>query len=1602
MIFLVSNGYKNHYINKEIIKIEVNQESDTSLREYAYVNYDYLNQDDRMKYNINYCCINSNNLPLELEDGLENLSYIIDYIYKYRNDGFNGMFYVIDKQEDNNKNGIFIIESSDESDTSSFDKAYIKLHDVQYSIDINVLNNLLFYSSQGTVLSQITVENNNAYINNVITDKKYMLVVNKYSSSYGSVFIKNTNWDKITDKFNLWFLNDYQITMLLNERNELVNSFTNEVQNVNDGDIVMVNNENVFDVKVVDKSDVINLKNEVYLQTNKIINNDLNRKFLNIISNDSSFKQYIVVSAFANNIYEFIPQLTIYDYIKTIYTNTTSETFDITSNFANYLRSNYLIYYDTERKLKVYLELIKSDYYNYLTSTYITDITIFKNLTNNIHYVNDKPYEYVFVLNQFEENINLSNSSSNYYNVNISNEVNYDIVKSLVNPNLSSIDSSTSLSKSQIKTELFNQLANNQIDNVMSELLNKTNIIKRTINYENQQLEVTIDNANVFYDLFYSRFIKEYFNSKKIILTTFLSDLLTSTNEVHYFIPDCITRLCYYYNNTKTLQVNRNKFVINQTLAILAVNIEISELQGLFRSLFDTIISSCNITNDFNVTSPLDYSIVLKHFKTYNYQPIKFNHQLKYKNNDKDIIVDVSLSKEKYFIYHNKDVIDLLVNAMYFEIQRLFNGKLMIVNNNLNINDKILEIIKSFNDLLLSNDLSTNINYDISETEINDAFYHLVYVNTLDKYMYFTASNTALTKDKFYQFYYSYDSNGDIIDDNTFKFYDYLVTMNNYLLINFHKAFNNQFGALLDNNYQEFQNPLKECKDYITNYNVINDINNNGESYVDYYVNSEIINDQLIPYTNNILDKTINSYKLFYLYKDTFNYYQSTSKFNQYEKNTNIYYAMYDYFYDSIISDVVMPFDNTIISGSKFESILRSNNLSEYQINSIMNFKYTDEGLANTSDEATIEYKKNQIINFKGEYFGMKETQYNLQRKILQLFMFHRLYYDVLNPLNNQILPLLTNINYDKNYLNIFDIFNYNKETRDNELINKNENNKGINDNKYEFLSDIIKLIFGTKNNVNTDYYNADNFIKSAIDFLLTDSLDKTNLTNYDNLINWFNEYVYSDSSDYQKDSKDKIIKILDKIYGLTTESNNLKLSPNILYRKYNDIIIIYFNSLKTEADLIRFLIYFLIDNSLFKYLNKFFTNNNDNYELYNDIYDYFKEQLDEINKKLDQIGYQDNELPNYSKCEEFLRELQNKHLNNLSYYSWNEEIGLYLINKVEFIIGDQLIDTLTSDMLHIYYKLFTSEDKKIAMDKMIGNIKTLTNYDNKLKPKYQLFIPLYYFFNRYVQSSIPMLSLINSNAKLKFYFNTFDYLILKDPDTVLFDHKNITNGFLIIDKINISNKERIIENGKLFRMLIDQHQYYKSIVNLSKIKSNPLIKLTNAEKIKQRDNEESLSNKEIKDTKALSDKKIIKVSNRWYGNSKEMFILLRVKGNRLNDYLVNGNDIIKSIQIKYNEQIRQQTEDIKYYSLINKLNHTSNDQDGIYIYSFSLFPEDIQPSGTANMALIGEVELEMEIDNEVISDNTILEVIWINKNINFLNFVGGQCGLMYQNVDLS
>ena len=80
---------------------------------------------------------------------------------------------------------------------------------------------------------------------------------------------------------------------------------------------------------------------------------------------------------------------------------------------------------------------------------------------------------------------------------------------------------------------------------------------------------------------------------------------------------------------------------------------------------------------------------------------------------------------------------------------------------------------------------------------------------------------------------------------------------------------------------------------------------------------------------------------------------------------------------------------------------------------------------------------------------------------------------------------------------------------------------------------------------------------------------------------------------------------------------------------------------------------------------------------------------------KLNKIGYYEEDYIKdgitykyYSKAEDELRNIWNNYNKRIVNYAWNEEIGFYLIEKIDLVIGDQVIDTLTSEMMHIYYNM--------------------------------------------------------------------------------------------------------------------------------------------------------------------------------------------------------------------------------------------------------------------------------------------------------------------------
>ena len=128
----------------------------------------------------------------------------------------------------------------------------------------------------------------------------------------------------------------------------------------------------------------------------------------------------------------------------------------------------------------------------------------------------------------------------------------------------------------------------------------------------------------------------------------------------------------------------------------------------------------------------------------------------------------------------------------------------------------------------------------------------------------------------------------------------------------------------------------------------------------------------------------------------------------------------------------------------------------------------------------------------------------------------------------------------------------------------------------------------------------------------------------------------------------------------------------------------------------------------------------------------------------------------------------------------------------------------------------------------------------------------------------------------------------------------------------------------------------------------------------------------------------------------------LTPKKNGGNDYLNYSltneyplKDTIKSAKLKFNGIDRttdMTAKELRIYNAIQK--HTSIPNNYIYLYSFSLYPESFQPSGSCNFSRFDNIELEIILaDNIKHSD---LRIYGVNYSV--LRISKGLAGLAYIN----
>jgi len=379
--------------------------------------------------------------------------------------------------------------------------------------------------------------------------------------------------------------------------------------------------------------------------------------------------------------------------------------------------------------------------------------------------------------------------------------------------------------------------------------------------------------------------------------------------------------------------------------------------------------------------------------------------------------------------------------------------------------------------------------------------------------------------------------------------------------------------------------------------------------------------------------------------------------------------------------------------------------------------------------------------------------------------------------------------------------------------------------------------------------------------------------------------------------------------------------------------------------------------------------------------------------------------------------------------FAWVKKIGLALISFVDLEIGGVLIDRQFGDFLNIWGELVLNLGKKKGLNKMLGNVKELTEYTNG-KTSYKLHIPLNFWFCMDSGLALPIVSMIHNDIKIHLQFNDFNKCYLQTP----------TNYIKTKEPFSLFKEEEIIRQSVASNTAVGRFKYFDSIngnLYYDKIKDDFLIPPTDGDKNYIITGDTSKFQQNLTTLSAVvADEDYFRFNtpsiqaayllvNYIYLDNAERFLFL----NNSHEYLVpviqniqeqtfystnisykipyvnpvkiifwrpqllanyNSNDlfnytldpisttennkIIDKELVVLNSVNRIELNKPEYYTNVQIYqNKFSTCPDGIHMYSFCINPLDYQPSGSINFSKIDDAYLSINFNKLINYQNPVI-----------------------------
>lgn len=327
---------------------------------------------------------------------------------------------------------------------------------------------------------------------------------------------------------------------------------------------------------------------------------------------------------------------------------------------------------------------------------------------------------------------------------------------------------------------------------------------------------------------------------------------------------------------------------------------------------------------------------------------------------------------------------------------------------------------------------------------------------------------------------------------------------------------------------------------------------------------------------------------------------------------------------------------------------------------------------------------------------------------------------------------------------------------------------------------------------------------------------------------------------------------------------------------------------------------------------------------------------------------------------------------------NWCHHVGYALLEYAELYVGATRIEYLPGEWLYLASRLLLPENKRNALDFMVGETGTLQTPSER-QDAFLLMIPLTFWFSRNPAHALPMVALsceeVTVRVKLRAWQDVLQVQSLRADAFV----PPLPSPSLVIQMAYLEREERETFSKRRIVQVLEQVE----VVEARGLKTNGTVDLTS-----------------------------------FHGCSKQLWVVFqreqaisrvpKIDGttpdyNDFGNYVSDpdrseGSNMIRALRLQLNGLDYSIARDPQFYNVYMPFrHHTSMPPTGVFVLPFCLEPENVFPTGSLYLDALDDVRLAYEGNARFQSGATLCRVFSTRYNVLEIVPDKGQARLLFQ-----